>query len=732
MGNLRFDRLLAGAILVVAMAVPIGAAPLDTPEAIENAIPVPEPAELRPITATDFAQDKAIEAAIPVPEPAELKPITTADIAPDKAAAIPVPEPLALKPLTPADLGEPATGSIGTRAAKALAAPQQSVAPRTAKAPAQVRAAARRAGEPAFRPAVARPAAEEPQATGTTPAAPEKAETAAQVAPLVERLKAMLSGRLDRPFTSRKERAAVDGFYAARGYAPLWLANGGASERARAAIAYLASVDAEGLDPADYPIPAFKSGGDPDAVAEAELKLTASVLTFARHSRMGRVHFSRVSADIQYALEAPDPADVLAEVADAKDVAETLAGFNPQQPAYRALKAKLAELRAAKGESGPPPVAGGPALKLGKTPVQDARVPRLRERLGVAGSPDDLTYDRALAEAVAAFQKQHKLKPTGQLTAATIAALNGPRRDRDRDIDAVLANMERWRWMPRELGRTHVVLNIPDFTLRVYREGAAIWHTRVVVGKPSTPTPIFSETMKYITVNPTWNVPPSIVYNEYLPALQQDPTVLDRMGLRLTQNADGSVHISQPPGERNALGRIRFNFPNRFLVYQHDTPDKHLFGQDKRAYSHGCMRVQDPVRYAEILLGIALPKEGYSQERIRSMFGSSERDIRFPTPIQVHITYQTAFVDEAGTLQVRDDLYGRDARLLALLKGEERRVADVPMERPHHSAARPPVRLPPGVGGYSYASGPSFFDVLFGAGRPAPPAPVPQRRVFAR
>ena len=145
-----------------------------------------------------------------------------------------------------------------------------------------------------------------------------------------------------------------------------------------------------------------------------------------------------------------------------------------------------------------------------------------------------------------------------------------------------MANMERWRWVPRDLGKAHVVLNIPDFTLRVYKNGASIWNTKVVVGKPGDhATPLLSETMKYITVNPTWNVPPSIVYNEYLPALQQDPTVLKRMGLNLQQRPDGSVHISQPPGERNALGRIRFNFPNKFLVYQHDTPDKHLFAHEQ-------------------------------------------------------------------------------------------------------------------------------------------------------
>ena len=214
----------------------------------------------------------------------------------------------------------------------------------------------------------------------------------------------------------------------------------------------------------------------------------------------------------------------------------------------------------------------------------------------------------------------------------------------------------------------------------------------VVVGKPGVhATPLLTETMKYITVNPTWNVPPSIVYNEYLPALQQDPTVLERMGLRLVQSRDGSVHISQPPGERNALGRIRFNFPNKFLVYQHDTPDKNLFALDKRAYSHGCMRVQDPAKYAEVLLGLSNPQDNYTQQRIKSMFGSAESDIKLNNPIPVHITYQTAFVDDDGKLQIRDDIYGRDARLLAILKGDERKIGEVAMEHAQPNYARPSV-----------------------------------------
>jgi hypothetical protein len=202
------------------------------------------------------------------------------------------------------------------------------------------------------------------------------------------------------------------------------------------------------------------------------------------------------------------------------------------------------------------------------------------------------------------------------------------------------------------------------------------------------------------------------------------------MGLNLVQNRDGSVHISQPPGERNALGRIRFNFPNKFLVYQHDTPDKHLFAHDKRAYSHGCMRVQDPVKYGEVLLSIALPKENYTEARLRGMFGNAEHDIRFPTPIPVHITYQTAFVDDAGRLQIRDDLYGRDQRLLAALKGEDRRVAEIPVERAQPNYSRPSVRLPSGVGGSDYSGGQSFFDRLFG--NPVQPAPAPAQRRASR
>ena len=272
---------------------------------------------------------------------------------------------------------------------------------------------------------------------------------------------------------------------------------------------------------------------------------------------------------------------------------------------YRELKAKLAELRG-QGEGPVVQIADGAGAQIHarrrkKQPaveMEDSRVPQLRAKLGITENADDTHYDAKVAEAVRKFQEGAELKATGVLDDKTVKAINSPKRDRQ--IDTVIVNMERWRWLPRELGapsigNAYVILNIPDYTLKVMQNGAQVWTTKVVTGQPGVhATPLLTETMKFITVNPTWNVPPSIIYNEYLPALQQDPTVLTRMGLKLDRARDGSIHISQPPGEANALGRIRFNFPNKFLVYQHDTPDKNLFAKDERAFSHGCMRVQNP------------------------------------------------------------------------------------------------------------------------------------------
>jgi L,D-transpeptidase YcbB len=636
------------------------------------------------------ADDKAVESLVPVPDTAPVPPPTARDVAtPPAAPATPVAAPAAPTAAPAAPAEQPAAAAPAPPPAAATAAPAPAPAAATATPP------------PAASPAAA--------------PAPAIASIDQQVA---DKLREILPGKTDR-IIEHRSKAAVDAFYAARNYAPLWIDHGKADERAKAVATFLAHVDADGLDPADYPLPEIKPDADAAALAEAELKYTQTVLTYARHAQIGRVHFSRISSDISYNLVPPEAADVLGGLVDTKDIAAALERFEPQHAGFKALKAKLAEIRAAKNAPGGPRIGFGPILKLTKAGMKDPRVPLVRERLGVAGDTADKTYDKAVAEAVKKFQENHHLAASGQLTTATIEAINGPKHD----ADIIIANMERWRWLPRDLGRAYVMVNIPDFTLKVVKDGAVVWKTKIVSGAPGNKaTPLLSETMKYITVNPTWNVPPSIINNEYLPALQQDPTVLERMGLKMDRNRDGTVHIYQPPGAANALGRIRFNFPNKFLVYQHDTPDKYLFSRAVRDYSHGCMRVQDPDKYAEVLLSITNPGEGYSVERIRRMYGTGEIDIRMKTPIPVHLTYQTAFVNDDGKLELRNDIYGRDAKYFAIMRGEEHKVADIAIETHNPTIVRP-ARMPSNV---AYANGGGggggLFGWLFGGNEPERPS----------
>jgi murein L,D-transpeptidase YcbB/YkuD len=667
MARVRFEHLLAGTAITLALA-------------------------LTPYTSTSFAaSDEDISAAVPMPESADLPPPSIKDLSTRTET-----------PATPAARVEAPVNS-------ATAAP----AAKAAESPTTV-----------------------PATDATKLAAAPTGDTA-----IVEKFRDQLSaGKYDRILGSKKERSTVEAFYASRDFAPLWLTDGAMNERAKAAATFLSNVGADGLDPSDYPLPQIKAGMEPEALAEAEIKFTDTVLTFARHAMSGRVHYSRVSGDIIYDLARPDPANVLTRVAKAQDVGAALDSLNPPQPQYKALKAKLAELRKNSGEVEKPVIPSGPVLKYSaqrdkktkevkEVVMEDRRVPALRRWFSLKGDDGDLRYDKALSETIAKFQKEHGLPQNGQLTQATLDAINGPKREKTADI--IIANMERWRWIPRDLGETYVMVNIPDYTLRVVHDGKLVWKTKVVVGQPGKPTPLLSADMKYITVNPTWNVPPSIIQNEYLPALQQDPQAMDRIGLKVEQNPDGTVRIWQPPGDRNALGRIRFNFPNKFLVYQHDTPDKHLFAHAKRAYSHGCMRVENPLKYGEVLLGLTLPNEHYTAERLQKMFGGSEININFPTGIPDHLTYQTAFVDDDGSLQIRDDVYGRDAKLLSILKGSERKVADSAIDRPRGSSSAP-VRMPPGTFGSSGGGGGfSFFSALFG-GSPEPPRPPRSTTASAR
>jgi len=668
------------------------------------------------------AAELAIDAAVPRPEPANVPPPTPADFKLDTASSTATTGP-ATTATRPADV---ATVPISepTRIEPPRAEPASSEAARndtaTTVAPAQAPAAAATASSP-------EPAREQQPVRAASNVAPADQ-------PVADRLHDMITSKSARYFDHKAERAAVEKFYTARDFAPIWTQNGKLTDGGKGVVARLKDAASDGLNPADYPVPDLAAATTPDALAEADLKLTASMLEYARHAQSGRMHWSQVSGDIQYPEHPTDPNEVLANVTSAADASLALDGYNPPQKLYRALKKKLAELRG-EGDGSVAQIADGPVLKY--TPprarnqaaieVEDDRVPQLRAKLGINENADDHHYDAKVAEAVRKFQATAELKPTGVLDDRTVQAINSPKRDRQ--IDTILVNMERWRWLPRELGApaigdAYVILNIPDYTLKVMQQGAQVWTTRVVTGKPGVhATPLLTETMKFITVNPTWNVPPSIIYNEYLPAMQQDPTVLERMGLRLEHNSDGSIHISQPPGERNALGRIRFNFPNKFLVYQHDTPDKNLFAKEDRAFSHGCMRVQNPDQYASVLLNITEPNAHYTPEKIRGMYGSSEIDLKFPTPIPVNITYQTAFVDDEGNLQLRKDVYGRDANMLSLLRSGRNKDLETVVAHSQPNYVKP-------VGDLRIASdnsGPSFFERLFGGPTPAP-APPGRRR----
>ena len=575
------------------------------------------------------------------------------------------------------------------------------------------------------------------------PTSAPSAMTATADSAVADHLRDMITGKLDRMVNRKADREGMESFYKARKYAPLWVSNGAANAGANAAIAYLGQVDSVGLDPNDYSTPEFRSAVTAEMLAEDELKLTASVLTYARQAQIGRIHFTRVAADIQFNLVAPEPAKVLARLADANDAGKALDSYNPPQPEFAALRAKLAELRKSGGlhtksedekKQELVKVPDGEILRPG---MKDARVLALRKRLDIAGDKENPLYDDAVRDAVKTFQAEADIGVDGNLGPNTVRALNGEkniaRGPAPDPIDTVIVNMERWRWLPRDLGNPHVIVNVPDYTSTLYNDGKVYWKTKVVVGKPGKATPMVSANMKFITVNPTWNVPPSIIENEYLPALQRDPDALDRIGLQVTQDADGTIHISQAPGAGNALGRIRFNFPNKFLVYQHDTPDKYLFAREKRAFSHGCIRVQNPLTYGEKLLSLVMPNEHYTEAKLEGVFGDSEINIDLPKFIPVHLTYQTAFVDENGKLQLREDVYGRDTRMIAILKSSERKVAAIAVERAPNSLSKP-ICMPVGMydgGGYyngsSYGRGsyrgpnygggysrPNFFDFLFG------------------
>ncbi|MBG0794163.1 L,D-transpeptidase family protein [Methylocystis sp. H62] len=409
-------------------------------------------------------------------------------------------------------------------------------------------------------------------------------------------------------------RAALATSYAARDLAPFWIEKGEWRASARAALARLALAADDGLDLRAYAAPDAEKAAP---TAADELALSEAIAAYALQARGARIDPERISRLVGAKTTLPDPALAVAEVAGAGATAgDALQAYNPTHYGYQQLREKLIELRTLR--------AGAPAS------------------------------DGLYAAATVGSQSDVLPASKSKRRAAGLAKASTSRVEAE-----IIANMERWRWLPRDLGEERIEVNIPDFELAVVRSGEVTHRTRVIVGKEATPTPIFSNALQYIIVNPFWNVPPSILNKEMLPKANGDVAAIAANGFNVSYRG-GKLVVRQPPGERNALGRIKFMFPNDFSVYLHDTPSRNLFAASHRAFSHGCMRVDAPFAFAEAVLG---PGSGWSESRVRRLIGGSERYINLAKPLPIHIEYFTAYVDEGGRIVLRPDLYGYSARV---------------------------------------------------------------------
>ena len=536
-------------------------------------------------------------------------------------------------------------------------------------------------------PALANAAPETPPPTPAAIAAPEPTPAAvptpvAQPTGAADALAAEVHAAVDRLVEAKPAghpigagdwsaaRKAVAALYAERAFAPLWLDGDHFSAHAKAALARLARAGVDGLDLAGAPAPkADLATAAPPALAEADLALSTAIVAYAMQASGARIVPGSLAKDVSAKREVVDPGFALKRVAAAADPDAALGDFNPPHPGYRALRDVLAALRdeelAPVARLGP-----GPVLKLGMT---DPRVPLIRARfgLGAAGDPQaSQVYDVKVASAVAAFQRVHGLKASGALTEATASALEGVNA-RQRREQLILANMEMWRWTPREMGEIRVEVNVADFSLKLMNGDSVVHKARVIVGKPDTPTPIFSNSIKYMLFNPAWHVPESIIKKEMAPKFAADPGYFARHGYKVSYVGSQMV-VEQPPGEANALGRMLFLFPNEHAVYLHDTPMRSLFSASYRALSHGCVRVEDPARLAELLMGGAA--KGWTERKVQSLLGDKERTFSLPAPVPVHLEYFTEFVDESGTLHEREDLYGLTGKVATVLAGLSARL----------------------------------------------------------
>ena len=478
--------------------------------------------------------------------------------------------------------------------------------------------------------------------------------------------------------------------YADRSGEALWVSPDKPLGHARALVEAVADAESEGLRVADYELDelqtalekAYHEGkSTPGALAELDVRLTAVYLEYGHDLLAGRLDPRQVDKGWYISMRHASVDSVLRASARDKDFSKVLSDLAPSQPDYPALAAELVRYRSVAARGGWPRVAG--PLKAG---ASGPAVTTLRARLAASGDLDSAAagnpaFDGALEHAVARFRRRHGLPEVGGLDPAAVAALNVPVEQRIRQLEL---NLERLRWLPNEFGARYVYVNIPDFYLHAFDGGKEVLSMRVIVGEDyDAETPVFADTMSYVEFRPSWNVPGGIALEELVPKIQSNPRFLEANNYEVVpasgkeapvdprsidwddvDSTNFPYRIRQGPGATNALGLVKFMFPNRFDIYMHDTPADHLFHRHRRAFSHGCIRLEHPDRFARYVLD-GLP--GWTPERIaEAMNGEDNRQVRLQKTLPVYILYLTAFVRD-GVVQYRDDLYGTDRQAMARL-----------------------------------------------------------------
>ncbi|MEO1312707.1 MAG: L,D-transpeptidase family protein [Pseudomonadota bacterium] len=472
-----------------------------------------------------------------------------------------------------------------------------------------------------------------------------------------------------------EEYAALDAVYAFHDYEPIW-----SPMKAEVLLAALRSAASHGL-PVDRYAPAELATltSDEESYHDREIALSKAFLTYARDVNSGLLEPRSVDRDIVVAPKRPNPEALLEGLAETRDPVGYLQALAPTHAHYTDLLGERARLEVLISQGGwGETVPDGPTLRPGDI---DPRVVDLRTRISTMSGMDlgiSEEYDDVLQEAVKALQLRHGLNDDAVIGPRTLAAINV---QPDRRLQQVLVNLERQRWLNYERGARHIYVNQADFSVQVIDHGKTIYTSRVVIGKNKHRTQEFNDTMTHMVVNPTWHVPRSIATEEMLPKLKRNPGSLGRSMQIMTRNgtrvnpqlvdfsrfnkSNFPFIVKQRPGGGNALGRVKFMFPNEFNIYLHDTPAKSLFSRDARAYSHGCVRVQKPFELAEVLLA---PQSETPKETFQGFLNSGrEQYVNLEVPVPVYLTYQSAWIDEGGVPQYRDDIYGRDGRVFDAL-----------------------------------------------------------------